>query len=175
MIFDVCGPYEIPRFGPKGLVNRESREALLETIAVDDDGLPDACGCYVFAIRAGQGYTPWYVGQSQQQSIIREAMNSDNLVKYNEVLNGRKGTPILFLIPLQTPTGRYAKQPDGSLPAVDFLERWLIAASLEKNPDLINNRETRFLREIHVKGILNATQGEAHSASRALRQTLGFS
>jgi hypothetical protein len=174
MIFDVRGPYELKRIGPKGLVNRDSREALQECVATEDEGLLDACGCYVFSLRAGPGFTPWYVGQSQKRSIIQEAMNSDNLVKYNEVLNGRKGTPILFLLPLQTPTGRYAKQPDGSLPAIDFLERWLIAAALEKNPDLINNRETKFLREIHVRGILNASQGEAHSASTALRQTLGL-
>lgn len=137
--------------------------------------LADACGCCVFAIRASHGFTPWYVGQSQKQTIIGEAMNASNIVKYNDVLNGKQGTPVLFLLPLQTPTGRFVKQPDGSLESVEFLERWLIAAALEKNSELINNRETKFLREIHVTGILNARQGEAHPASRALRQTLGLS
>lgn len=157
------------------LITAESRSVLYDSVSTEDAALADACGCYVFAIRASHGFTPWYVGQSQKQTIIGEAMNASNIVKYNDILNGKQGTPVLFLLPLQTPTGRFAKQPDGSLESVEFLERWLIAAALEKNSELINNRETKFLREIHVTGILNARQGEAHLASRALRQTLGLS
>ncbi len=53
-----------------------------------------------------------------------------------------------------------------------FLERWIIAVAIEKNPDLRNNKETRFLRQIHVVGIFNAKQGESTSGSRRLRKPL---
>jgi len=92
------------------LITAESRNALYDSVTAEDAGLADACGCYVFAIRASHGFTPWYVGQSQKQTIIGEAMNAANIVKYNDVLNGKQGTPVLFLLPLQTPTGRFAKQ-----------------------------------------------------------------
>jgi hypothetical protein len=52
------------------------------------------------------------------------------------------------------------------------LERWLIATAIEKNPDLINNKETRFLRNIHVTGLFNAGKGEATVDSQKLRKAL---
>lgn len=74
-----------------------------------------------------------------------------------------KGTPILFLIPLRTPTGKFRKkmQADGKLEAVEFLERYLITTAIEKNPYIINNKETRFLRQIHVVGVFNAKKEKA--------------
>ncbi|RDS80966.1 hypothetical protein DWU99_18095 [Dyella psychrodurans] len=105
--------------------------------------------------------------------MLKEALNSDNLAKYNRVLDDDKGTPLLFVIPARTPTGKLRRRPENSgLSSLDFLERWLIAAAIEKNPELINNRETKFLRELHVVGIFNAKQGENTAASNNLRKAL---
>jgi hypothetical protein len=133
-----------------------------------------AVGCYVFALRAAKGYTPWYVGQACKRPIIREALNSSNREKYNKILGEHSGTPLLFLIPMHTPNRRLRRprKASGRLKALDFLERWLIATCIERNSKLANNRETRFLRKIHVVGIFNAKQGEAHAAARALSKTL---
>jgi hypothetical protein len=119
------------------------------------------------------GYTPYYGGQSQHQSILDESMNPANLAKYNDVLNEPgHGTPVMLILPMQTPTGRYASQTDGFLPAVQFLEKWLIPAALKKNLDLVNNHETRMLKKVQVKGILNADPGGVFGAASELRQAL---
>jgi hypothetical protein len=104
--------------------------------------------------------------------MFRKALNADNITKYNKVLD-EKGTPLLFVIPARTPTGKLRKRPASKgLASITFLERWLIATALEKNPGLINNRETRFLRGLHVTGIFNATQGESTSSSQELSKAL---
>lgn len=105
---------------------------------------------------------------------MTEALNPSNREKYNKVLSESKGTPILFLIPMRTPTGKFRKksQVSGGLAALDFLEGWLIANAIEKNTDLINNKRTKFLRQIHVVGFFNAKKGESTSASQQLRKAL---
>jgi hypothetical protein len=86
----------------------------------------------------------------------------------------QKGTPVIFMIPLRTPTGKFRKksQSKSGLAHADFLERWLIATSLEKNAMLINNKETSFLGKIHVTGTFNSKKGESTFASRQLCKAL---
>jgi hypothetical protein len=174
MKFDVAGPFDLTRHGSKRLITDQSLKDLKSQIEDFREGLSEAVGCYVFALRAGKGYTPWYVGQACKASILKEAMNSSNREKYNKVASENKGTPTIFFIQMQTPGGklRKRKKADGGLMALDFLERWLISVCITKNPDLVNNKETRFLRGIHVVGILNAKKGEAHAASQRLKKAL---
>lgn len=136
------------------------------------EGLSESCGCYVFAKRAGGGVIPWYVGQACRLPMFKEALNANNITKYNKILD-EKGTPLIFVIPARTPAGKLRKRPASKgLSSISFLERWLIAAALEKNPDLLNSRETMFLRRLHVRGIFNATHGESTSASQELSKAL---
>lgn len=174
MNFEVEGPFSLGRHGPKQLILKESLRQLKEELNLHKEGLAEACGCYVFAIRAGRGYTPYYVGQACKSSICEEALNSTNREKYNSALSESKGTPVLFLVPLMTPARKYRKRPagNGGLPELDFLERWLIARAIEKNPYLINNKETKFLRGIRVRGLFNAAKGEWTNASKLLSKTL---
>jgi hypothetical protein len=94
-------------------------------------------------------------------------------LKYNKILTEKSGTPVLFLLPMLTDNGRLRKRPKSN-GSIDFLERWLIAEALQKNPELVNNMQTHLLRNLHVTGIFNPGQGEATAASRALRNTLSL-
>lgn len=173
MRFDVAGPFDISRHGKKRNITKESLLSLKDQLEEWEEGLSEACGCYVFAKRAGGGITPWYVGQACRRPMLKEALNSDNLAKYNKVLDDDKGTPLLFVVPTRTPTGKLRKRPqNGGLTSLTFLERWLIAAAIEKNPGLINSKETKFLRNLHVVGIFNAKKGESTAASQELSKTL---
>jgi hypothetical protein len=173
MFFDVAGPFELNRNGKKKNITDEAIDELKQKLEAWETGLSEACGCYVFAIRAGKGFTPYYVGQTCKSSILKEALNPLNLGRYNKALDGSNGTPILFLIPIRTPTQKFRKKSKmASIPSLDFLERWLIAAAIEKNPHLLNAKETRFLTQIRVTGILNAKKGEATNASKLLAKTL---
>jgi hypothetical protein len=173
MNFDVSGPFVLKRFGKKIQILTKETKTALKTILDNTEGLADARGCYVFAIRASQGYTPHYVGQAAKQPVVDEAMSDPKLTIYNQVCANHNGSPVLFLLPMMTPTGRY-NAGNQSSPALTFLERWLISQALEKNPNLYNTKETRYLRKLHVVGLFNATQGEATKQSRALSKALGL-
>ncbi len=171
MNFDVAGPFKLTRHGTKKLITDRSLTDLKAQLETLHSGLSKACGCYVFAIHTPKGYTPYYVGQASKSSIAGEALNPLNREKYNKACSESKGSPTIFLLPKLTPKGRYKKKGRAST-TIDFLERWLIAAALEKNPDLINTKETRFLRKISVVGIFNAKKGKPPKASQHLRKTL---
>jgi len=172
MNFDVAGPFDITRHGKKKNIAKESLADLKEQMEEREVGLSESCGCYVFAKRAGKGIIPWYVGQACRRPILKEALNDSNIIKYNKVLD-QNGTPLLFVLPARTPQGKLRRRPEKpELPVLDFLERWLISVAIDRNPDLINSKETRFLRSLHVAGIFNAKQGESTSASKKLSRTL---
>jgi hypothetical protein len=173
MQFDVAGPFKLTRHGTKKFITEQTKTDLKPDLEENSLGLSSACGCYVFAIHAGKGYTPYYVGQACKQSVLNEALNPSNREKYNKACSESNGTPVLCVVPMRSPNGRYRKQGGGGL-AISFLERWLIAAAIEKNSSLINNRETKFLRRIKVSGIFNADRGAATKAAKLLRQTLGL-
>ncbi len=178
MNFDVIGPVKVERFGAKRLINQESLDQIGLALENDFDGITNACGCYIFAVKSARGVTPWYVGQANKQALVREALNPSNRGKYNDVLQNEyeKGTPVLYFLPLVTPGGKYAKPTttESGRESIHFFEDWLIASSLRKNPSLYNIRKTAFLRGLHVTGIFGAGQGEGTKSSLSLRKTLGL-
>jgi hypothetical protein len=172
MDFDVKGPYIIKRFGSAKMITDESLNALKKDIDVD---LADGCGCYVFAIRASKGYKPWYIGQASASRLLPEAMNPSNREKFNKIVTEKKGTPVLFFLPKLTKTGMYAApttKEDKNLQSVNFLEEWLIATALQKNPNLMNKQNTFFLKNLHVTGLFNPRHGEATVESSDLKSVL---
>lgn len=173
MHFDIAGPFELQRYGKKKLISTESIADLRQRLK-KKPGLAKACGCYVFAIRAGKGYTPYYVGQACKKSLLGESLNPSNIGKYNTACSESDGVPVVFFLPMQTPNGRYRKRGTGS-GYLDFLERWLMAAAINKNPDLINTRETWFLRRMTVVGLFNPKKGKPPNASQELKRALGIS
>jgi len=171
MRFDVAGPFDLTRHGNKHMITEQSMKDLKRKLENSDHGLASACGCYVFALRAGKGYTPYYVGQASKRSIFSESLNPSNREKYNKACSDSKGAPVVFFLPMRTPKGRY-KRAGSPLRSINFLERWLIAAAINKNPSLINTKETHFLRRITVVGIFNSKRGESTTSSRELKRTL---
>jgi hypothetical protein len=167
-------PFDLTRHGKKKLITNQSVKELKPDLEGWEEGLSEACGCYVFGPRAGLGYTPYYVGQACKSSMINESLNASNREKYNKALGERRGTPVLFLLPMRTPQGKLRKKPKAGagIAALDFLESWLIAQAIEKNISLINNKRTYFLRNIHVVGFFNPTKGESTKASQALTKAL---
>lgn len=165
MDFDVFGPFEIGRKQLKfaKMITKASISNLWDDLEYASLGLSEACGCYVFGIRAGKGIRPHYAGQALKSAILSEAFNSSNILKYNQaLLDQGAGTPMLFVLPLLTKGGKYRKPSKvDSNPILDFLEDWLIAQTLQRNPKAINNKKTKFLRRLHVTGVFNAVHGES--------------
>jgi hypothetical protein len=133
--FVVRGPYDItPYKGKRGRhIGTVEGRSFFETC----DGLGSERGCYVFATRAGRGYTPWYVGKATK-SFKQECFTSHKLTKYNECLVDRvRGTPVLFFVVACKARGiTGAKHIKG-------VEDFLIQTAMAANPDLLNIRGTR--------------------------------
>ncbi len=146
-----------------------------EEVEASEDGLSHACGCYLFAIRAGRGTKPWYVGQSNKQTFRKECLTEHKRGTYNDLLGQRSGRPLLFLVARRTATGRRFSKPSGTgYRDVDFLENTLIQIGLRRNGHLCNSQNTKMNRNMLVPGIMNPTRGNPGEPVTALKEILGL-
>ena len=177
MRYEVFGEFAVPRrvarSGKKTLdLNPEALQEFWNNLDNDFSGLSSAKGCYVFAIRAGRGIKPWYVGQTKK-SFKQECFTPVKQLHYLRALDqSKKGTPILLLVARSTGKGKISR---GSIPKAeaDFLEKMLIGMALGQNSRLLNKKDTKYLREIRVPGLVNSPPGPPSSAARSLKRTLG--
>jgi hypothetical protein len=173
MKFEVYGGFTIAR-----KTNRHGvfdKEFWTQVRAVKED-LPDACGCYVFALQNGESIIAWYVGKTEKRTFANECFQATKVNYYNELLVGHNGTPRLFLLPRLTSSGTKFSKPTkrkSGYRDVDFLESMLIGIALERNRDLLNVRKTQLLREMVVPGIINTPQARPTGPVTDLRNALG--
>ena len=159
MLFEVYGPFTLPR-QESGLidVSREKKKSFLEDIEKVRSGLSKSHGCYVFGLASGRGALPWYVGKAEKLSFSDEMLTPTKLLHYNNVLAGRRrGKPVVYLIARVTPSGRLCRP--GANATVAFLETMLIGIGMQRNAELRNRKDTRLLRELKVRGVINSKQG----------------
>jgi hypothetical protein len=176
MQFEVYGPFDLTR-GDTGLIPSKKREhwAFWDTVAEEEPNLPQACGCYVFGVRAGGGTRIWYVGQAQKQTFEQECLSASKINAYNEALfETERGTPVLFLLPRMTKGGRFCKvkRAKNGSKDISFLEDYLLASALRANPDLMNVKGTKYLQRLQVAGLLNPKPGKPSEAAIQLRRAL---
>ena len=133
-------------------------------------GLSDAVGCYIFAIKAGKGVRPWYVGKTERASFRKEAFKFEPFAK---ALNQLKiGTPLLYLLAARTKGGKLTKPAKRSIASVGALEELLIGTCLRRNPRLLNKKVTKHFKEIEVPGYMNESPGARSLNARALARLL---
>lgn len=172
--FEPFGPFDIPVSG--ALIDRKREAEFWKTVDAIKHGLPDAVGCYIFAIRAGKGVRPWYVGKSEKMSFRKESWTPHKLLIYSEGLQLlKKGTPLLYFIAKRTKGGRFAKKGKNGISAVRALEELLIGTCLLRNSRLLNRRTTKHYREIEVPGYMNESAGARSVRARSLAKLLGVS
>ncbi len=168
-VFNPYGPFQVPvRHLPRGRV-----------IATDEvirewwhsSGLPDgialACGLFVFAMRAGSHYVPYYVGRTSRQGFARECFTPHKRNKYNHALALQGGTPVLCLIAHPKRRGPINNT------AICSLEIELIKHAHRCNPNLLNERLLEALPAWTVAGVLRSNDHPTESASK-LKQILGM-
>ena len=140
--------------------------AVEETVA----GLPDACGCYVFLV----GTRAWYIGKAEKQTFRMECFSAHKLNQYNKALQYVQSVPRLIFLVKITPAGYAAKHSKNGHKDIELLEKLLIGVALRKNPDILNVKDTKLLREMHVPGLINTGKGEGKAhAVQALRKAVG--
>ena len=141
MEYTIHGPFEIKRQGKT--VNHLATELKKFWSEIDEqfEGLSFACGCYLFALKAGKGSTPWYVGKAEKQSFSKEVFNSHKVQYYNDIIANQKGKPIIFILAKRTRKKKFVKPSKNGHSDIDFLETLLIGAALGKNRDLLNKKK----------------------------------
>ena len=166
----VVGPVEIPfatQAGTTGKRIGKSEADSFWTTAVGKN-VADKQGCYVFGLRAGKGFTPWYVGKSRKQ-MRQECFDFHKLVKYNEILfKGHKGTPVMFFV---VPEGNRKKV---AVTAVNDIERYLIQAAVFKNPQIANVHNTKNLPEWGIVGVIRGGKGKPNKETAIFKKMMSI-
>lgn len=124
-------------------------------------------GCYLFAIRAGKGYRPVYVGKTKN-SFEKECFAfHKTAAHYQRALDG-KGTPVMFLLVLGRGKGPINKR------AVGQVESFLIQIAVAKNRRLSNVKGTK-QEEWEIMGVIRGGRGKVSEDARLFRKALGLS
>lgn len=175
MKFSIHGPFDVPRIN--GLVDNSaaSKKAFWEAVDTKVEGLSSACGCYIFVVKAKRGALPWYVGRTTKQNFRGEAFGAHQINHYNHALANKVGVKgQLFFLSKETPTGRFAKSSGNSHSDVEFLETLMFGVGLNRNHQLRNAKNTTFLKNLVVPGVLNSPQRPPTNPERALKMALGL-
>jgi len=171
--FSIHGPFSIKK-ARNGLIDSDSDtlNEFWDKVETAEEGLSSACGCYLFAVKAAHGIKPWYVGMTSKRSFSAECLGNHQRNIYNDVIAGRKGTPLLFFIAKRTKGGKFRKPSRNTLKDISYLETLLIGAGIEKNSKMQNVQKTKFLRETIVPGFLNTPQRRPSEEEQRFTQAL---
>jgi hypothetical protein len=173
--FDIYGPFKIEKQSHGKLIDNtnDAKKHFWDKVEKYTKSLKNACGCYIFCIRAAKGFKPIYVGLAQKQTFEKECFTPSKINIYNEAVAAGKGTPILFLITKLTNKGnKFAKPSKNGHSDIKTLETLLIGTALEKNPALMNIKKTKHWKEMVVPGLLNPPQGPPSKDTKAFKKAM---
>ena len=175
MKFEIYGPFDLPM--SKGLIDKaaESKKDFWSEVEKVAPGVSEAYGCYVYAVKARRGTLPWYVGITTKRTFHAEALGSHQLGHYQPTIAQKNGvTPQLFFLAKKTPQGQFAKPSARRHKDVEFLEKFMFGIALNRNPDLSNFKNTKFLKKMVVPGVMNSPQRPPRAPERDLKNVLGL-
>jgi hypothetical protein len=169
LVFEPYGPFDVP-------YHRLARGRM---IAPDDEiaewwadleytDLSNAKGVFVFSLRAGRGYTPYYVGKTSRQEFGRECFTSHKRNKYNHALALQAGMPTLMFLTHPTRRGPVNHS------AIDGLELELINMAYARNEQLMNERRIEDLPIYSVAGAIRSGRGKPSEDAVELKRILGI-
>lgn len=173
MKYSIHGSYKIKK-SSNGLIEpgKDVLKEFWENIDQKEPGLSSACGCYLFAVKAGLGIRPWYIGMTTKRSFAEECLGSHQCNIYNNVIAKKKGTALLFLIAKRTNKDKFVKPSIKVQKDISYLETILIGAGIEKNKEIQNIRKTKLLRTMIVPGLINTPPGPPSLAEREFVKAL---
>lgn len=192
--YETYGPFEVPRGHKNAALARlkvDKRQLKQFWTVVDggetdprtgkilgENGLSKARGIYIFANSAGGGFTPWYVGKTNQNAGFRgECFGPHKLLHYNDILQNdsyTRGTPVMFLIARMNASGKGFSTSKSNDREIDWLEAELIQLALAANSELVNEKRTKFVRELVVPGVIGNDNTQLSRANKDLQRVLNL-
>jgi len=165
MTFKVHGPFEV------GYVRRKGGRMLIfdDFWAEESDAnyLAEDRGCYVFAIRAGGGQRPVYVGKATK-TFKQETFNGSNRHKFQSGFSEYgKGKPLVYFVVHPSQKG-----PVNAKTIAD-IEDFLIQAGVARNPNLQNIKGTRGPKW-SIKGAIRSGVGKRSHPEVQFCNLFGF-
>ncbi len=161
--FTVHGPFDIPTY--RGRVGRIVRAEEGRSFFRAHPTWAARRGCYVFAMRAGGGVTPTYVGRATK-TFDQECFTADKLGRCNQTLvDYERGTLVMYL--LAAPTGR-GRPPEKQ---IKLLEDFLIQVGVAANDELLNVKGTK-QEQWALTGVVRGAQGRPSSAASSFKAAM---
>lgn len=164
--FEIYGSYKLPK-DRDGFIDQKQAKSDLR----NREGF-SGCGCYLFAVSAGKGIKPWYIGKAVEQSFEKECLGAHKLNIYNKLTAKRRRVPLLLLIAMMTKGGKFVKPGTALRKVIKFFETVLIGAAWKRNPDLKNIQNTTTLKRIIVPGFINTPQRPPTLPERSFKSIL---
>lgn len=169
MKFDVF-VFDIPV--EKGKIKKINKSDFWNQTNVVNSGVKSAKGIYIFGIKYGNSYKPYYVGKTNRD-FGSEATFSEKLRKYEHCINDVNGSPfIVFIAAKTTKNNGFSKKNNDKL--MCWLEDFFILMAYQRNENLINSAKTKFLREVSISGLLHPGLGACNKDSRILKKMLNL-
>lgn len=163
--FAVSGPKVIDVY--KGVAGRIITDDNIAEFWRSNRSLATKIGCYLFAIRAGKGYAPIYVGKATK-GFKQETFTPHKLSKYQQAMvDYSKATPVMFFIVYPRKKGPTNEKQ------IKKLEEFLIQTSVAANPDLMNIRGIKS-QSWSIKGVLRSSKGPPTIDAKELKKTLNI-
>ena len=175
MYFEPYGPFDLrPTLENE---NRSWRADFWSEVESYCEGLSGANGIYIFSLKFGSKFTPWYVGKTCSEKGFKQEVFQDHKIShYYDASGERRGRQYLHLIArVEVSKMNFSKYNDLAARQIDDLESYLIGMALVRNPKLRNISKTRFLRSLNIAGVIGPRYEERpREDSRTLKNVLGL-
>ncbi len=170
--FEPYGHFDIAR--DEATVCSPRQNELWRDCEAIEEGLSTAIGCYLFCLKDGDSITPWYVGMTRAKGGFRSEVFQNhklNLYQWSREQVGR-GVPILYLFALCTESGKFSRAHRADEAVIQWTEKMLIGLAYAKNSALSNSKDTAFLRDTVINGLLGPRRGRPPAHIRDLKKAL---
>ena len=169
-VFTIRGPYKVPckRLAAARQINAAE---FWEKSGAEE--LKGKIGCYLYAFRAGTGYTPVYVGKTIV-GFGRECFTDGKLKHYNHGLARVKaGTPVLFFVTPSWNARPTNNRKSGVGKWIGEMEKHLIELAASANPSgLLNTQHAK--QRWRIQGIHRGVGGRGNISSADFRRMLNL-
>lgn len=169
--FDTYGPLYIER--DDGAFQGQ-QAAFWNDVESRYEGLTSAIGCYTFCLEYRGVIKPWYVGRTWAIKGFRgEVFELHKRNIYNDILQSRRGRPLIFLFPLiSAEKYQFSKSRKSSKRVIEWLEIQLMGFAHKRNSEISNVKDMTFLRNVEVLGLIGRRRGRPFREAQAIRHAL---